>query len=201
MSNDRETHNADSIEPITRWLHAASEGDPAALDQLYRAIHPTLYRMASVKPGVNRNATITPTVVINELFLKVADSAVMKSVDRHHFFATCARAMRHILVDLARAESARKRGGDAIKHPFTEALAEQPDRVQELLDIHAALEDLDTVDTRLRELVELKFYGGLTYSEIGELQQRSERTIKRDWVRARAILVARSRQTRSDGSG
>lgn len=200
MSTDCGENEGQSIEPITRWLHAAADGDHAALDQLYRSIYPTLYRMAAARPGVARDATITPTLVINELFLKVSDSTAMKSVDRRHFFATCARAMRHILVDLIRAATAQKRGGDAIEHPFTEALAEQPDQAQELLDIHAALEDLDAVDERLRELVELKFFGGLTYSEIGELQQRSERTIKRDWVRARAILVARSRPAQPDGS-
>lgn len=183
----------EDIEPVTRWLRAASSGDPAALDHLYRAVYPVLHRMAACKPGVSRNATVTPTVVINELFLKVSDGTVLESVDRQHFFATCARAMRFIVTDLARAAMARKRGGDAIKLPLTQALIEQPDKAQELLDIHDALEDLEAVDGHLRELVELKFFGGLTYSEIGSLQERSERSIRRDWVRARAFLVARSR--------
>jgi RNA polymerase sigma factor (TIGR02999 family) len=184
------------VEPVTRWLHSASEGNAAALDQLYKAVYPVLYRMAARRPGVQRNATITPTVVINELFLKFADSAVLKSTDRAHFYATCARAMRYILVDFARASKALKRGGEEENLPLVTAMAEQPDRVQELLDIHAALDDLEGVDQRLRELVELKFFGGLNYTEIGELQSRSERSIKRDWVRARAILIARSRQLR-----
>lgn len=193
MSADQPHAGQEDIEPVTRWLKSASQGDAAALDQLYRCVYPVLYRMAASRPGVSRNATVTPTVVINELFLKVSDSSVLESVDRKHFFATCARAMRYIVTDLARAAMAQKRGGDAVKLPLTRALVEQPDKAQELLDIHAALEDLETVDDRLRELVELKFFGGLTYSEIGELQERSERSIKRDWVRARAFLVARSR--------
>lgn len=193
VSADQQDPGQGDVEPVTQWLRAASSGDPAALDQLYRAVYPALHRMAACKPGVSRNATVTPTVVINELFLKVSDSAVLDSVDRQHFFATCARAMRYIVTDLARAAMARKRGGDAIKLPLTQALIEQPDKAQELLDIHEALEDLEAVDGELRQLVELKFFGGLTYSEIGELQGRSERSIKRDWVRARAFLVARSR--------
>lgn len=193
MSADQPHAGQEDIEPVTRWLKSASQGDAAALGQLYRSVYPVLYRMAASRPGVSRNATVTPTVVINELFLKVSDSAVLESVDRKHFFATCARAMRYIVTDLARAAMAQKRGGDAVKLPLTRALVEQPDKAQEFLDIHTALEDLETVDDRLRELVELKFFGGLTYFEIGKLQDRSERSIKRDWVRARAFLVARSR--------
>lgn len=195
VNADQPNAGQEDIEPVTRWLRSASEGDPSALDQLYRAVYPVLYRMAASRPGVSRNATVTPTVVINELFLKISDSTVLESVDRQHFFATCARAMRYIVTDLARAAMAQKRGGDAVKLPLTKALVEQPDKAQELLDIHAALDDLESVDANLRELVELKFFGGLTYTEIGELQDRSERSIKRDWVRARAFLVARS----SDG--
>jgi RNA polymerase sigma factor (sigma-70 family) len=96
------------------------------------------------------------------------------------------------VTDSARRALAEKRGGDAQQFTLVTALAAQPDRAQELLEINAALDDLDTLDRRLREVVEMKFYGGLTHAEIGELHQRSERTIKRDWVRARAFLVARA---------
>jgi RNA polymerase sigma factor (TIGR02999 family) len=100
--------------------------------------------------------------------------------------------MRFIVADFARAAVSRKRGGDHDHCAFTDSLAAQPDRTQELLDLHAALDELDQLDSRLRELVELKFFGGLTYTEIGELQARSERSVKRDWAKARAFLVARS---------
>lgn len=199
MDDEKSGLDAESVEPVTHWLHSASNGDPAALDQLYQAVYPVLYRIASRRPGVQKGATITPTVVINELFLKVMDSSALRSKNRRHFYSTCARAMRFIIVDHARAATAQKRGGDIPDHPLTESLAAVPDRAQELLDIHAALEDLAAVDGRLRELVELKFFGGLTYSEIADLQSCSERTIKRDWVRARAILLARSSQAEAAG--
>jgi RNA polymerase sigma factor (TIGR02999 family) len=179
-------------QPITGWLHAAREGNDEALSALFEAVYPVLHRMASNKPGVVQGGALTPTTVVNELYLKVTDSAAFNAADRHHFYAICSRAMRFIVADFARAAMSRKRGGDFDHCAFTNALAAQPDRSQELLDIHAALDDLDQVDGRLRELVELKFFGGLTHTEIGDLQSRSERSIKRDWVKARAFLVARA---------
>jgi len=183
---------ASMVQPITRWLVSAREGDEESLNQLYSAVYPILHRMAASKPGVSRNATVTPTVVISELFLKIADSTALDSADRQHFFATCSRAMRFIVTDFARAALSQKRGGEYDHCAYTTALASQPDQAQQLLDIDAALEELEAIDTRLRELVELKFFGGLTHAEIGDLYGRSERSVKRDWVRARAFLVARS---------
>jgi len=179
-------------QPITGWLHSARDGDNKALGQLFDAVYPVLYRMAAAKPAVNHDALLSPTAVVNELYLKIAGSAVLESKDRQHFYVTCSRAMRFIIADFARAAQSLKRGGDVEHCAFTTALASHPDRAQELLDIHSALSDLDQIDPLQRELVELKFFGGLTHAEIGRLHGRSERTIKRDWVKARAFLVARA---------
>lgn len=178
--------------PITSWLHAARDGDDAALAELFDAVYPVLHRMASAKPGVDKDGALSATAVVNELYLKISGSAAFKAEDRQHFYATCSRAMRFIVADFARTALSQKRGGDAEHCAFTTSLAAHPDRTQELLDIHSALDDLDQLDSRLRELVELKFFGGLSHAEIGALQSRSERSIKRDWVKARAFLVARS---------
>lgn len=179
-------------EPITEWLEAARDGEAGSLDRLYQSIYPLLHRMAMGRPGVRHDGTLQPTAVVNELFLKITGGTAFDAKDREHFFATCARAMRFIVADAARQALAEKRGGHAPHLTLVTALAAQPDRAQELLDINAALEDLDKLDARLREMVELKFYGGLSYDEIGQLHERSERSIKRDWARARAFLVARS---------
>jgi RNA polymerase sigma factor (TIGR02999 family) len=192
MGNGNNDSDAAAVEPITQWLNRARQDDKEALDKLYAAVYPVLYGMASRKLGVRHGATITPTVVINELFLKISRSSAMDCMDRQHFFVTCSRAMRFIVADFARGALSKKRGGDLQQCQFTTALVEQPDRAQEILEIDSALDDLQTIDPRLRELVELKFFGGLNYGEIGELHERSERSIKRDWVRARAFLVARS---------
>jgi RNA polymerase sigma factor (TIGR02999 family) len=179
-------------QPITNWLQAARDGEGEALGQLFEAVYPLLHRMASVKPGVERRGALTPTTVVNELYLKIRDSAALDVADRHHFYATCSRAMRFIVADFARAAMSQKRGGEYDHCAYTQALASQPDRAQELLDIHGALDELNQLDPRLRELVELKFFGGLTYVEIGALHDRSERSIKRDWRKARAFLAARA---------
>lgn len=179
-------------QPITQWLHAARLGNAAALEELFGAVYPVLHRMASAKPGVDHNGILSPTEVVSELFLKIRDSSAIDIEDRQHFFATCSRAMRFIVADFARAALSQKRGGEYDHCTFTTALASRPDKAQELLDLHQALDDLNELDGNLRELVELKFFGGLTYTEIGRIQARSERSIKRDWVKARAFLLARS---------
>jgi RNA polymerase sigma factor (TIGR02999 family) len=181
-----------NLQPITRWLVSANNGDTQARARLYEAVYPVLRRMAASKPGVRIGATLSPTMVVSELFLKITGGSAMESQDRHHFFATCSRAMRFIITDFARTAASQKRGGDLDHCPLTTALASQPDQAQELLDIDAALVDLESLEPRLRELVELKFFGGLSHIEIGELHGRSERSVKRDWIRARAFLVART---------
>jgi len=189
-------------QPITHWLLSARKGSTAALEELFGAVYPVLHRMAAVKPGIDHAGLLSPTEVVSELFLKIQDSAAFDIRDRQHFFATCSRAMRFIVADFARAALSQKRGGDVDHCTFTTALASRPDRAQELLDLDRALDDLDQLNGNLRELVELKFFAGLTYAEIGEIQTRSERSIKRDWVKARAFLMARSgKGFEADGLG
>jgi len=178
-------------ELITEWLDASRKGEPGSLDKLYDAVYPRLHRMAMGRPGVRPDGTLQPTAVVNELFIRISGGSALNATDREHFFAICSRAMRFIVTDAARQALAEKRGGKSPHVTLITALASHPDRAQELLDIHSALDDLDSLDSRLRELVELKFYGGLSYDEIGRIHQRSERSIKRDWTRARAFLVAR----------
>lgn len=181
-----------NTQPITEWLEAARDGEADSMERLYNAIYPQLHRMAMGRPGVRQDGTLQATAVVNELFLRISGSSAFEARDRAHFFAICSRAMRFIVTDAARQALAEKRGGQAGHITLITAMQAEPDRAQELLDIHSALEDLDRLDARLRELVELKFYGGLSYIEIAAIQQKSERTIKRDWTRARAFLVARS---------
>lgn len=192
MSEGDKEEDQATVQPITEWLVSARRGDAGSLDRLYEAIYPVLHRMAMGRPGVRADGTLQPTAMVNELFLRIDGSSAFDAHDREHFFATCARAMRFIIADAARQALAEKRGGKSPHVTLVTALGAQPDRAQELLDIDAALEDLDQLDPQLRELVELKFYGGLSYEEIGQLHKRSERSIKRDWARARAFLVARS---------
>ena len=178
--------------PITLLLHQARDAGEESLEELYQAVYPVLRGMAARQLGGASGRTITPTVVVNELFLKLAANETLESQDRQHFYAICSRAMRFIITDFARASLTAKRGGQFQREPLTESGLTQRSKAEEILELDAALDDLEKVDSRLRQLVELKFFGGLSYREIGDLQSLSERTIKRDWVRARAFLVARS---------
>lgn len=181
-----------ALQPITQWMAAAHDGDEDALAQLYEAVYPILHRMALRRQGFKGDGTLRPTAVISELFLKLSESAAYNATNRAHFFAICSRAMRYIVTDAARRALAQKRGGEHQHYTLDTALAAHPDRSQELLDISSALDDLDELDPALRQLVELRFYGGLTFHELTEFMDRSERSLKRDWAKARAFLVARS---------
>lgn len=181
--------------PITQLLQRARQTDGATLDELYEAVYPVLKRMAVRHLGGVSGRTVTPTVVVNELFLKLSGSSAFESRDREHFYAVCSKAMRFIITDFARSSLAKKRGGDYRRQPLTELGLNTPDRAEEIIELDAALDELEVVDSRLRQLVELKFFVGLNYREIGTMQQLSERTVKRDWVRARAFLIARSAAT------
>lgn len=178
---------------ITEILAAARGGEPEKLGAVFAAVYPELKRMASVRTaGAPANATITTTVLVHETFLKLAGARHLPLVDRRHFFACAARAMRQILIDHARAATAGKRGSGTVALALTEELA-APDAGREpaWLDLDRALDELDEVDRDLRELVELRFFAGLTREETAELLGRSVRTVQRDWRRARAFLYAR----------
>ncbi|MFK7956939.1 MAG: ECF-type sigma factor [Lysobacterales bacterium] len=180
---------------ITQLLANARDGDDGALQQVFQDIYPDLRRIAVARlASVRRGQTITPTVLVNETFLKLSGASELKLVDRRHFFVCASKAMRQILIDHARKANAQRRGGEQMPITFTENIAgEAPNKTigsTDLLDLNEALTDLKEVDQRLHDLVELKFFGGMTLNEIADLSERSVRTVKRDWVRARAFLHA-----------
>ncbi len=191
-------HGAIALVPmtdITQLLADARDGDDGALQQIFQEIYPELRRiaaarLASVRPG----HTITPTVLVNETYLKLSGARQLNLVDRRHFFVCASKAMRQIIIDHARKANAQRRGGERMPITWTENLAggdaDQALATADLLDLDEALTDLKEVDQHLHDLVELKFFGGMTLNEIADLSERSVRTIKRDWVRARAFLHA-----------
>jgi RNA polymerase sigma factor (TIGR02999 family) len=184
---------------VSELLAAARGGEAERIGAVFAAVYPELKRMASRRTaGAPPGSTITTTVLVHETFLKMAGARDLPLVDRRHFFACAARAMRQILVDHARAAMAGKRGGGAAPVELPEEIA-APQTVREpaWLDLDRALDELDEVDRDLRELVELRFFAGLTREETAELLGRSERTVQRDWQRARAFLYARLDEAQS----
>ena len=174
---------------ITELLRAAQSGDDRSLDAVFASLYPRLRELAASRLGGQPGEhTLSATALVHEAYLKLVDAQRLDLLDRHHFFACAARAMRQILVDRARARGAVKRGGPI--EPLTLSHADGVSSAQpELLDVDAALDRLDAIDMALRQLVELRIFAGLTLEQIAETSGRSLRTVSRDWQRARALLL------------
>ena len=174
---------------VTRLLGRLREGDGQAFDQLYPLVYSELRRVARRQLGRERpDHTLTTAALVNEAYIKMADQGSNPAEDRTHFFRIAARAMRQILVDHARRKRAEKRGGDWHKTSLEDKQFGVNARPEEMLALDDALEKLEQVDPRLRQLVEYRFFGGLTETEIAELQGVTTRTVQRDWAKARAWL-------------
>jgi RNA polymerase sigma factor (TIGR02999 family) len=174
---------------ITGLLAALREGDHGAYDRLFPIVYQDLRERAHRQlAGRRAGDTLSTTALVHEAYLKLTGSASQDFHDRTHFFAVASRAMRQILVDYARRNAAAKLGAGG--HPVSldvDALAD-PGRSEELLDLDEALSRLERLDERLGRIVELRFFGGLSVEEVGEVMDVSPRTVKRDWRKARAFL-------------
>ena len=183
-------------EEVTELLAAARAGDGSAQERLYALVYDDLRRLAhrqllASAPG---DGTLQTTALVHEAYLRLARQQSSAGItDRVHFFALASRAMRQILVDGARRRRADKRGGGhrPVDLEALQVAAPEGAASEDLLALDAALEGLEAHDRRLGQVVECHFYGGMNFEEIGALQGLSERTIKRDWRKARAFLYAR----------
>ena len=180
----------DSAE-ITQWLHAARGGDREALDRVLGALYEELHSMARRQLAGQQEQTLDATALVHEAYLKLIGSHGAQFGDRAHFFAYAATAMRSVVVDHVRQRLAVKRGGDMERVTELPEDAEGAIRLDEdLLALDRALDRLAAVDPRLAQVVELRYFGGLSELEIAALQERSERSIRRDWQKARMFLLA-----------
>ncbi len=158
-------------------------------DALYPAVYDELRRLAaSQRHRQAPSDTLSTTAIVHEAYLRLAEGGVAHWNDRSHFLATAARAMRFVLVDHARAQSAARRGGRQQPVSLDESAIVSAGRSDDVLAIEEALQRLEAHDQRLGEVVQLRFFGGLSHEEIAEVVQRSVPTVKRDWTRARAWL-------------
>jgi len=176
-------------ESVTQLLRRWSEGDQSALDQLTPLVYEELRRLAASQMKSERgNHTLQPTALVSEVYLRLVDQRTAAFRDRLHFFGVAASIMRRILVDHARRTQSQKRG-PGLKVPLEEGNpAIEPQRLEELLDIHRALERLAAVDARQARIVELRYFGGLTIEETAALLDISPATVKQDWALARLWL-------------
>jgi RNA polymerase sigma factor (TIGR02999 family) len=175
---------------ITELLLAWNEGDERALERLMPLVHDELHRLAHYyMAGERSDHPLQTTALVNEAYLRLVDSNRVRWQNRAHFFAVSAQLMRRILVDFARARQKLKRGGDAVRVTFDEALTISHEPNAALIALDDALKALAAVDERKSRVVELRFFGGLTVDETAEVLKVSSITVLRDWQLAKAWLL------------
>jgi RNA polymerase sigma factor (TIGR02999 family) len=171
---------------VTRLLRAARGGDRDAMNRIVPLVYEDLRAIASRKlrrEGGER--TMRPTSLVHETYMKLSNGVAMRAGDRAHLLAIAARAMRQVLIDDARRRSAAKRGGEWECAPLEDHMGASASGADEMLALNDAL---DALEPRQRQIVECRFFGGMAEDEIAESLGVSARTVRRDWVKARAWL-------------
>jgi RNA polymerase sigma factor (TIGR02999 family) len=176
---------------VTLLLKAMKNGDESAAEELLPLVYNELHRLAkSYMHRERSDHTLQPTALINEAYLRLA----RESVDwqsRQHFIGVAANVMRRLLVDHARAHNAAMNGGDLQRVEFEEGLMVSTERSNEVLALHDALTDLERENPRQAKVVELRYFGGFSIEEIGDILKMSPRSVKRHWALARIWLRQR----------
>jgi RNA polymerase sigma factor (TIGR02999 family) len=174
---------------ITELLVAWGHGDQGALDALAPLVQRELHRVAARQlAGERPGHILQPTALVNEVYLRLIDWHDVKWQNRAHFFGVAARIMRRILVDVARARGRDKRGGNAIQVSLSDVVDVALPATHDLVSLDDALNTLETLDPRQSQVVELRFFGGLSLEEVAEALQVSVGTVRRDWSLAQAWL-------------
>ena len=176
---------------VTLLIGRARAGDRGAFDEIFELLYPELRQVARRRLSRgSRDGQMETTALVNECYLKFLKRETLTPTDRAHFMAYAATVMRSIIVDAARVAKTDRRGGDAVQvaldSELIDTLAAASD---EILDVHAALEDLGRLDERLGRVVEMRYFGGLEDAEIAEALGLSARTVRRDWDKARLLLA------------
>jgi RNA polymerase sigma-70 factor (ECF subfamily) len=175
---------------VTECLVAWSNGDQLAFDRLIPLVHAELHRLAKRYMGKEHSGhTLQTTALVNEAYVRLIDARRVKWQDRAHFFGISARLMRRILVDHARSRNYVKRGGEAQKVSLEQAAVYSEERAPDLVRLDDALKALAETDLRKSQVVELRFFGGLSVEETAEVLKVSADTVGRDWRLAKAWLL------------
>ena len=184
---------------ITQLLQAWRRGDEGALDKLTPQVYRELHLLARRCMGRERDGhTLQTTALINELYLRLSDLKLIDWQNRAHFFALCARQMRRILTDQARARRSHKRGDGVQAVLLDEALVVSPQPSADLVAMDDALNELAKVDERKCQVVVMRFFGGLSVEETAEVLKVSPDTVARDWRLAKAWLMRELSEQKSD---
>jgi RNA polymerase sigma-70 factor, ECF subfamily len=175
---------------VTRLLQAWSRGEHDALERLVPLVYQELHRLAHrYMRGERHGHTLQSTALVHEAYERLVDLRAVNWQDRAHFFAVSAQTMRRILVDYARSRRYQKRGGDAPHVPLNEAVALFPERRHDIVALDDALSTLGRVDPRKAQVVEMRFFGGMSLKETAEVLHVSAETVLRDWRLAKVWLL------------
>jgi len=192
---------APSDQGITQLLRAWGNGDRQALERLTPLVYEELHRAAHRYMADERAGhTLQTTALVNEVYLRLVDVRGVSWQNRAHFFAICARTMRRILIDFARSRQYQKRGGEAVSVALDDALGVSAQPAVDLVALDDALKGLAKLDLRKIEVVELRFFGGLSVEETAEVLKISPDTVMRDWKFARAWLARELSGKKPDGT-
>ena len=174
---------------VTQLLKDWSSGNQAALDKLTPLVYEELHRLAhQYMRRENPDHLLQTSALVNEAYLRLIDQKQVQWQNRAHFFGIAAQLMRRILVDYARKRDNAKRGGGARHVPLDEAMIVLHEQAADLLALNEALKSLTAIDSRQSQLVELRFFGGLSIEETAEVLQLSPGTVMREWTFAKAWL-------------
>ena len=176
---------------VTTLLSAIGEGEPHALGELYALLYPELRRLAHAKVRRSGDLTLLDTTsLVHESYLRFEKSGALVIGDRAQFMAYAARVMRSVVVDAVRSRQAERRGGDAEHVELDEEHAGNAadPRDSEVLRVHESLEALAAIDARLVQVVEMRYFGGMTETEVAQALGLAVRTVARDWEKARLFL-------------
>jgi RNA polymerase sigma-70 factor (ECF subfamily) len=180
-----------SAQEVTQLLGDWSDGDAGALEKLIPLVQPELHRLAHYYMSRERAGhTLQTTALLNEAYLQLTDKTPLRWQNRTHFMSVAAQLMRRIMVDHARARHALKRGAGAIRVTLDETALVAEERAEELLALDEALEKLAEFDRRRCEIVEMRYFGGMTVEEIADVLKVHPNTVMRDWRAAKAWLYA-----------
>jgi RNA polymerase sigma factor (TIGR02999 family) len=181
-------------EPLTALLQQAARGQRDALERVFALLYPDLRQIAHARLRIQGGvAHLETTELVHESFLRLIDAAELTLADRKHFFTYAAKTMRNIIIDFARENLAQRRGGGRpmlqLNTSFADGLP-ATDSDASLVALNDALQTLEAVDPALAQIVEMRYFAGYSEGEIAELMRLSERTVRRQWEKARAFLLA-----------
>jgi RNA polymerase sigma factor (TIGR02999 family) len=178
-------------QPLTVTLRAAHAGDREAADRAYAALYPELLKIARARLRAHQPNTLLDTqALVHESFLRFIAADKLGIADRKHFFTYAAKTMRHIVIDFARRRQAERRGGAVERVTLDSQVLGQDGSDGSVLDVDAALRELEALDPALAQVVEMRYFGGYTDMEIASAMDITDRTVRRHWDKARAFILA-----------